>query len=475
MSIDNINIEESIRQVEELIKKEKISPAMKSAIKVILLLVQILVNRLGLNSSNSSKPPSSDPNRKKKKKVSGKKRGGQKGHQGKTLRQVDNPDEIEVINIDKNDLPPGNWKTVGYEKRQVFDIDISVIVKEYQAEIVADEKGTEIKAEFPEAITHPVQYGNTVKAHAVYLSQYQLIPYDRLEEYFTDQIGLPINKGTIRNFNQKTFDQLEDFEIFLKQKLINGEILHADETGININGERQWLHGNSNNQWTYLFPHQKRGKEAMDAMGVLSEYHGILVHDHWKPYYQYENIIHALCNAHHLRELERVWEQDKQNWGKEMQNLLLQIKKATEESGGKLLPNKAKEWGDKYSELLTKAEKECPPPKKPKIKKGEKKKRGRLKRSKARNLLERLIGYKDDVLRFMTEKIVDFTNNLGERDIRMTKVQQKISGCFRSPEGAKTFCRIRSYISSAKKNNISASKALTDLYEGKNIFEGFDD
>jgi transposase len=474
MSIDNINIDELLASVKKALKKDKnISKGLKTSIEMMIIVISLLANRLGLNSNNSSKPPSSDPNRKKEKRVSGKKRGGQKGHKGNTLKKVKEPDEIEEIKIDRSSLPKDEYKEVGYESRQVFDLDIQVVVTEYRAEIIQNSKGEKFTAEFPEGVTSPVQYGNTVKAHAVYLSQYQLLPYGRLAEYFRDQIGLPINQETIRNFNQKAYKKLENFEGFLKQKLINEKILHADETGINIDSKRQWLHGNSNEQWTYLFPHQKRGTEAMDAMGVLPEYHGILVHDHWKPYYQYENIIHALCNAHHLRELERVWEQDKQEWGKEMQKLLLEIKEEVDQSNGKLEPDKAEEWKEKYRKLLEEAQKECPPPKEPELKKGEKKKRGRLKRSKARNLLERLMNFENDVLRFMTEKIVPFTNNLGERDIRMTKVQQKISGCFRTLEGAKTFCRIRSYIASAKKNNISASEALISLFEDRNVFENF--
>lgn len=474
MTIENINVDALLASVKKALKEDKkISSGLRASIEMLMVVIGLLANRLGLNSKNSSKPPSSDPNRKKEKKVSGKKRGGQKGHPGKTLKKTDNPDEIKELKIDREKLPKGKYKEVGYESRQVFDLDISVVITEYRAEILENKNGDKFTAEFPESVTSAVQYGNGVKAHAVYLSQYQLIPYGRVAEYFRDQIGLPLAEGSIQNFNKKAYEKLESFESRLKEKLINGKILHADETGINIDGTRHWLHGNSNEHWTYLFPHKKRGTEAMDAMGVLPEYHGILVHDHWKPYYKYENIIHALCNAHHLRELERVWEQDKQVWGKNMKMLLLEIKEAVEISNGSLPPDKALEWKEKYKAILREAEKECPPPKKPKIKKGEKKKRGKLKRTKARNLLERFLDFEDDVLRFMTEKIVPFTNNLGERDIRMTKVQQKISGCFRSFDGAQNFCRIRSYISSAKKNNFSASFALTSLFKSDDIFEKF--
>ena len=186
-------------------------------------------------------------------------------------------------------------------------------------------------------------------------------------------------------------------------------------------------------------------------------------HDHWKPYYHYGCTL-ALCNAHHLRELERAWEQDQQQWAKEMQSLVIDIAKAVEYAGNCLPPDEAKRWRRRYRRLLKKAETECPPPDEAQ-RKG---KRGRLKRSKARNLLERLRGFEQDILRFMEAEDVPFTNNQGENNLRMTKVQQKISGCFRSMEGAKIFCRIRSYLSTCRKRGMVATQALTLLFQGKN-------
>ncbi|HDL86346.1 MAG TPA: IS66 family transposase, partial [Candidatus Acetothermia bacterium] len=186
-------------------------------------------------------------------------------------------------------------------------------------------------------------------------------------------------------------------------------------------------------------------------------------HDHWKPYYRY-GCTHALCNAHHLRELERAWEQDHQQWAQEMQALLIDTAKAVEQAGGRLASEEADRWRRRYRDLLQKAETECPPPDESQ-RKG---KRGRLKRSKSRNLLERLRDFEQDVLRFMEVASVPFTNNQGENDLRMTKVQQKISGCFRSMEGAKIFCRVRSYLSTCRKQGLTATQALTLLFQGKN-------
>jgi len=254
---------------------------------------------------------------------------------------------------------------------------------------------------------------------------------------------------------------LEKFEEIAKDKLINEKIVHADETGININGKLAWVHVNSSKYWTYLYPHEKRGYLAMQAMGVLPKFKGVLCHDHWKTYYRFILCLHALCNAHHLRELTRSYEQDGMKWAKDMMDLLLEIKKKTDDSGGSLAKEVANIYIDGYRNLLKTAEIECPPPDPKSRLPGQ---RGRLKRSKSRNLLERLIDYEDDVLRFMEDIDVPFTNNQGENDLRMKKVQQKISGCFRSLTGAKISCRTRSYIGTCKKQGISSSIALELLF-----------
>lgn len=379
-----------------------------------------------------------------------------------TLKKVDEPDKIEVVKLDRRKLPPGKYKETGYESRQVFDIDISRIVTEYQAEILEDSKGTQFVAPFPKGVTKAVQYGTSLKAHSVYMSQFQLIPYKRIQGYFREQLGIPVSEGSIYNFNQEAYGLLATFEEKVKTKLAGSDLLHVDETGINMNGDRRWLHCTSNSSWTYFFPHEKRGTDAMNAVGILPKFRGILCHDHWKPYYKYD-CTHALCNAHHLRELTGVWEEDKQPWAKDAKSLLEEMNRAVNDAGGLLEAGESEKYRQRYRSILKNAEAECPAPDET----NRKGKRGRVKRTKARNLLERLIEYEDDALRFMDNKIVPFTNNLGENDIRMTKVQQKISGCFRSMEGAKIFCRIRSYLSTCRKQWVSSSLALEILFRAE--------
>jgi transposase len=464
VKLDRIDVDATLQKVERLLEQEQgLSPALKSAIELLLVMVALLVNRLNLNSRNSSKPPASDPNRERKRKPKANNpRGGQHGHIGTTLRKVDDPDQIEVLTVDRRMLPRGRYTERGFESRQVIDIDISRFVTEYRAQILEDQQGNRFVAEFPEQVTRPVQYGTTVKTNAVYMSQFQLIPYQRIQDHFVEQMQIPISAGSLYNFNREAFEWLEHFETVAKNKLAHSDLMHADETGINVDGDRLWLHCASNDLWTFFYPHQKRGGEALDEMGILPRFGGILCHDHWKPYYQYD-CTHALCNAHHLRELERAWEQDGQRWAKQMKSLLEEINEAVTAAGGVLRPDEAGRYKKRYRSLLRKAERECPPPDEAQ-RDG---RRGRLKRSKSRNLLERLRDYQADVLRFMEVENVPFTNNQGENDIRMTKVQQKISGCFRSLEGAKIFCRIRSYLSTCRKHKVSATRALNLLFEGK--------
>ena len=467
MKIEDIDVDSAIESVKALLKEERdLSPSLRSALEVLLLLVALLLNRVTLNSNNSSKPPSADPNREKtsRRGTGARKPGGQKGRAGTTLQSVAEPDEVKVLEVDRRTLPKGpTYQVTGYEARQVIDIDIGRWVTEYRAEMLEDGQGNCFEAAFPTGVNRPVQYGLSVKANAVYMSQYQLIPYERVRDHFEDQLEIPVSAGSVFNFNREAYDRLAPFEQWVRRKLAGAVLMHVDETGVNIAGKRHWLHCASSAALSWFYPHAKRGTEAMEAMGILPVFAGVLCHDHWKPYYRY-GCTHALCNAHHLRELERAWEQDHQAWAKAMQALLVDLAKAVADAGGWLAPAEAERWRERYRKLLDEAQLECPPPEE-----GQRNgRRGRLKRSKARNLLERLQTFEDDVLRFMELKEVPFTNNQAENDLRMTKVQQKISGCFRSTQGAQIFCRVRSYLSTCRKHGLTATQALRLLFEGKN-------
>ncbi len=467
MTIGSLNVSSALERVEATLKEDKsISPQVRTLMELLVLIVNLLLTRLGITSSNSSKPPSQDPKRKRgsKKKAQGEKRkpGGQKGHEGTTLKPDPNPDKIETIEVDRRTLPTDDYTAGGFESRQVVDIQITKHVTEYRAEILVDSTGQQWVAAFPDGVTRPVQYGASVKAESVYMSQQQLIPYERVQDYFSDQAGIPLSTGSVFNFNKEAYERLAPFEAHVIQALIKQDRLNADETGINVNGKGHWLHVLSNERFTYFFPHENRGGPAMEAIGVLPHFKGNLIHDHWKAYFKYEGCTHSLCNAHHLRELEHAWEFEKQKWAEDMQKLLCEMRDAKVQAGGAVTDAALiTAFDTRYEELLTIGDSECPLA--PKVEG----KRGRTKQTKARNLLTRFRDFKTETLRFLTNKVVPFTNNDGERDLRMTKVQQKISGCFRAEEGAKIFCRNRSYISTCRKRGIAPTEALRTLFSGR--------
>ncbi len=463
MTIDNINIDRTLESAEKHLSEDKeMSSATKSLMELLLLIIKLLVKRLELDSSNSSKPPSQDPNRKRKDKVgNGNNKGGKKGHEGTTLEKISEPDEtIEHIVTEckkcHNNLK--SQEAQSYESRQVFEVIIKRHVVEHKSEVKECTKcGAVTTGAYPKEVSKAVQYGKSVKVLSVYLSQGQLIPYKRIEEFFKDELNMPLSSGTIYKFNKEAFENLSSFDEQVKEGLLRSPLNHTDETGLNIGGKRSWLHSVSNETWTLFYPHISRGKDAIEEMGVLPSYKGTLCHDYYKAYYEYGS-MHALCNSHHIRELERSIEQDNQNWSRLMKELLLEINEAVVEAGGKLDEFKQDEYQRRYGTILSNGKDECPL--NPKIPG----KRGKTAQSKSRNLLDRLERHQEDVLRFMKVSIVPFTNNLAERDIRMTKVHQKISGCFRSLEGARIFCRVRSYLSTAKKNLMTFVQALTLLF-----------
>lgn len=469
MKIDKLNITDTVNNARALLEKDKqISPALKAMFEMLLTIVMLLAGRLSLTSRNSSKPPSGDLNRKKKKQNGGKnKPGGQPGRTGTNLQPIDNPDNVIPLKLDKRKLPRGDYREVGFEARQVIEIEISRIVTEYQAQILENAQGKRFVAAFPEGVTRPIQYGQSIKSHAVYLSQFQLIPYERVADYFISEAKIPLSVGSLFNFNQEAFKRLTAFDEFAKKKLIKSLLINSDETGINLNGARIWLHSASNDLWTYFYPHEQRGSVAMDEIGILPKFRGVLVHDHWKTYYTYGACIHALCNAHHIRELQWVIDNAAYVWAQDMQDLLLKINEAVKASGINMLDSKtSREFRERYRQIIKAGTIEMPAlPERPLGADG-KKKRGRTKKPKELNLIIRLRDFENDVLRFMEVDYVPFTNNQGENDIRMTKVQQKISGCFKSMEGAKIFCRVRSYLLTCQKHGISPTDALKALFNG---------
>lgn len=435
--------------------------------------------RLSLTSANSSKPPSTDwargPWPKSLRQKSGRKPGGQDGHPGATLRPMEHPDRIvrhRVRSCGTCRRSLVDVKSYEPEKRQVIEIPPQEMeVTEHQTEIkVCPDCGEETRGKFPVGITQPVQYGPRLKALSAYWANYQFIPYERQEELFRDLYGHSISQGTLVNFNRDCSGRLAGAEGAIREGILRAEVSHHDETGVYIAGKREWLHGAGTRSLTAYETHPRRGKEAMDAMGILpGKPAGTrAVHDHLESYYGYDNCQHSLCNAHHLRELTFVEEEYGQRWARKMKRLMVRIKEAVEAAktqGAENLPQRRiRQFERAYEKLIGQGLRANPAPVVPK---DAPKKRGRRKQTKPKNLLDRLDKDRGDVLAFMRDFRVPFDNNQAERDLRMIKAKQKISGCFRSRQGAKSFCRIRGYISTARKNGVPILRALQDAFEGK--------
>lgn len=474
MKIDGLSVVETIESVEQNMPQQKLSEDFKVKVENLILLARIMKDRLTTNSTNSSKPPSKDDLKDKNPKEgeddtesenkprSTRKPGGQEGHDGAQLKLLENPDEIIYLPHNEATNLTGDYSFDNYQVRQVIDLKISRHVTEYRAEIITDQNGNKCYASFPENLTRPAQYSVDLKAHAVYMSQYQLIPYARTAQQINDASEISISTGSIYNFNCEAYSMLAEFQKWLITTQTQASVLHADETGANINGKNHWLHSLSNEVSTYFHVDEKRGSTAMDTMSVLPNFQGTLCHDHWRPYYKYQ-CVHALCNAHHLRELKRAYEQDNQQWAKSLELLFLEMNAAVNASStGILTEDEIKDYEERYLAILEAGKNECP-----ELPAKTSNKKGKVKRTRPRNLLLRLLNYMGDTLRFISKPDVPFTNNNAEREIRMTKVQQKISGCFRSMRGAKMFCLIRSYIITSGKHGISPVEALKMLFKGE--------
>ena len=455
-------------------------------VKVLEGLIEALQERINTlerqqakDSHNSSLPPSSDrfvrvPKSLRQK--SGKKAGGQPGHCGHHLRQVETPDQVVIhpvlccehcqhdLHTQPADVP---------ERRQVIDLPAKRLwVTEHRVE----EKQCPVcshltRAPFPATVSAPAQYGTSIQTLATYLVEGQAVPYARASQLLQELLGVQLSAGSIASFVQTCHQQLAEVETSLKAALVKTKVIHQDETGLRVGTTGWWVHVCATERLTHYAAHPSRGRKALDAIGIAPQFRGTSVHDGLRSYQGY-SFTQAWCNVHHLRELTFVEEELKQPWARKMKDLLLDMKAEVERAKAAFQHDLdllvLADFLRRYDEILTEGYQANPPTPPPK-----KRAPGRPKQSPARNLLDRLSGGKWTVLRFLHDFAVPFDNNQAERDLRMIKVQQKVSGCFRTEVGVAMFCRIRSYLSTLQKQGIKLLSALDQTLSGHPVLPAF--
>lgn len=442
---------------------------LRQQLQAMALQVQELKAQLARNSTNSSKPPSSDglnkPGRRTKSlREAGKRRsGGQKGHGGQTLRQVAQPDEVR-------EHGPGSYCDACGEplrlevagRRQVFDLRAKRHeVIEHRVMRARCACGKEHSGEFPAEVRAPVQYGARVSAAAVYLTQHQMVPLQRSAQVLSELFGLALSQATVQAQIGQAHELVKPVIQEIGQALTKQPVVQADESGLRVDKKLQWLHVLCTTSLVWMKRHARRGMDAFEELGLLRVFLGVLVHDGWKAY-QDLPCEHALCNAHHLRELIFLAEECKQGWAQEMIELLRQAcHEVNQAEQGVLGPQRLKELQGRYAGIIAAAQGEhprvAPTPGK----------RGRPRQSPAANLLARLDEHTQAVWRFATHPQVPFTNNAAEQVVRMPKVKQKMAGCFRTEAGADAFCAIRSYLATMARQGHNAFECLALAFQGQ--------
>ena len=470
----------------EKLDREQLITLLLAALKQNYLLEQKIIehtnriieleNRLNMNSSNSSKPPSSDgyskPVPKSQRKKSGKKPGGQHNHQGHGKSMADKVTETVLITPDKCPCCGENLENVAGQKTDTHYVmempPIAINVVEYiNEEKTCPTCGKHISMEFPYEAKATQQYGPNLKAFIVLLAETGIVAMNRLAEIVEAVSGIKISSGTVVNTIEKCAKSLEKPVKDIKEAIKAAEVGHFDETGMRSQGILKWLHTSSTVRLTYLEMNRKRGKDALNDIGILNDFKGTAVHDCYASYWNYD-CLHSLCNAHLLRELTFIDESTGQKWATEMIELILAIKNAVETNRGYgitfLLKREMTGYTKRYMQLVEEGLNENPEQSKPEGR------RGREKQTKARLLLLRLNEHKDEYLRFANDFNCPFTNNLAERDIRVAKIKEKVSGCFRSDKGEKSFATIYSFMQTLKKNGISVYDELVKVFKGDYSF-----
>lgn len=458
-------------QAKQLAEQSKLLTEQSARIEALLEKVEELSDKKK-DSHNSSKPPSSDgynrkPAPKSLKKKSGRSVGGQKGHKGSSLKIEREPDRtVQHLPEGCQNCPYREQCRMKIENRRYeYDLNIEVILTEHQQMScccpVQNKK--KLQGAFPAHIKGTKQYGKTVSAFVASLSTVGMMGTDRIHSLMKSVFGIPMSTGTIQNKLNILSEAVSTSVEKIKQRVQELKLLHCDETGLRVEGSLHWLHCACDSSWSYFEIHKKRGHEAMDEMGILPNYHNLMLHDFWRSYLLYDEAQHAFCVAHILRELIYEQENSSQEWAGHLKDLLVEILHKRHEleqmKKTEFEPQQLESYLSQYDRLLSQGLALNPVPER-------KHKKGRTGKGKTRALLERLRDYKQQILMFAKDWSVPFSNNEAERSIRFSKVKQKVSGSFRTKDGADSYAAVMTYISSAAKHGVQFFDAVKAAFRG---------
>ena len=461
-------IDEAKATLEQALKKNK-NAELAAAIKSLFIVIDILValfleKKVRKNSSNSGLPPSSDIGGKNDRNRSTEPDQKKGGEQLGNTREVKTKETVSPQNCKGCERKLDDILASETEQRKKIDIIYEVVEHTVTSEVkVCPDCGTQNKGKFPRGMDGKLQYGNGVKATIINFLCAQMVSLERVEEYLKGILGRFISQAVMLKYIAQFSESLEEWESQMIEHLLKAPAIHVDETSSRVDKKNHWVHSYSYGDITLKFIHQKRGTEAIDSIGIIPRYGGIIIHDCYPSYFTYDNVNNALCGAHLLRDLKFVEDSTKGRWATNMKNLLQEAAKTVAERKSMriLYEDEYKRLQSNYRNILTRAKKELPPFPEATGK------RGRPKHTEAQNLWLRLKEHEEAVLRFSRDKNVDFTNNRAERDIRINKLKQKVSGCFRTFKYAKHFCRISSYLKTMRYRGYSSMEAIMLALQGE--------
>ncbi len=460
-------IDDAKKDAENLLRNGKVTLETIAVIKSLLIIIDIIVvvlleKKIKKNSSNSGLPPSlnngSNGNRNKN---SGKKtivEGSASNLKKTKTREIVTP--IDCLGCGEN---LSSIKLIDTEERIKIDINYEIVNHSVISEIKQFPNcGIINKGNFPIGMDGKIQYGNGIKAAIINFLAVQMMSFQRVQEYFNGILDRSISQAVMLKYLYQFSESIKSWEEKNINLLLQRKYIHCDETSVRINKEKYWVHSYSSGNITLKFVHKNRGKEAIEDIGIIPKYNGTIIHDCWASYFSYDNVDHALCIGHLLRELKYIEELTTYKWAKKVKEILKEAVDLISNRPNKrvLSKNEYKSLQSRYRNALSRGKKEMPPFQE---KSGN---RGRTKKSEAQNLWTRLWEYENSVLMFAREKEIDPTNNRAERDLRVSKVKLKVAGCFRTEEMAHVFFRISSYLKSMRYRGYSSIEAINlGLYE----------